>query len=150
MSYILPLTKNDLDFPKGPKKIRINCDDIPCMMCVIQNAYDNVFAHVFCAVPGTLRCEFHGMNCTYCMNTVDSDSSILCDSCDEPYAQQKIENRLRRFIEDGRLGKSGKCYKSSYKNGIITCGCIDCVQVTYSLYLSHSVEEGRSPSNRKN
>lgn len=131
---------------------------IGCMICITQNAYDNIFTPVCSAIPGTMRCQTHTMRCGYCNNQVECDSFLLCDRCCHRGVSTRMQRIMDDYVNEEIEWQTSVCLKDSLSDTSFvyacfptlanlswTCGCLSCIKVSTQFYVSRAVEEGSSP-----
>ena len=125
-----------------------------CMICITQNAYDNIFTPVCCAIPGTMRCQTHTLRCGYCSNQVECDTFLLCDRCSHRGVSTRMQRIMDDYINEEIECQTSVCLKDSLNASVCfptmahlswTCGCMSCIKVSTQFYVSRAVEEGSSP-----
>lgn len=118
---------------------------MPCAICIIQDEIHDMMSRVRRSVHGTMRCQFHTLQCANCQGEVDVDAHLLCPGCSDSgtgamYQDILLSSPPRRMC----------LFDFTTPNTTWTCGCPRCMQDTAQFFIARGVEEGFGSLSRSN
>ena len=122
---------------------------IGCAVCISNDRFHSAISSINPSAPGTMRCSSHTLRCASCADSVESDTQLLCSSCELSPRGVEVLAILDGTSSTLSWSSNRMCVYNFFPLQTaqrMMCGCVSCIAFTNTFFHLRAMEEGLASS----